>query len=87
VPGSHHPRCIDVVRREHALVETGGVRTANAMGLRALPLKSWRVNCGWVIAANIASDLAAWRHPMFGWSQAEPPGREQAKRSQPSTPS
>ena len=23
-------------------------------------LKSWQVNCGWVIAANIAADLAAW---------------------------
>ena len=24
------------------------------------PSKSWQVNCGWVIAANIAADLAAW---------------------------
>jgi hypothetical protein len=60
VPGSHHPQYIDVVHREHACVETGGVRTAKAMGLRALPSKSWQVNCGWVIAANIAADLAAW---------------------------
>ena len=30
------------------------------MGLRGLPSKSWQVNCGWVIAANIAADLAAW---------------------------
>jgi hypothetical protein len=60
VPGSHHPQYIDVAHREHAVVETGGVRTAKAMGLRALPSKSWRVNCGWVIAANIAADLAAW---------------------------
>src|SRR5512140_1470498 len=60
VPGSHHPQYIDVVHREHAVVETGGVRTAKAMGLRGLPSKSWRVNCGWVIAANIAADLAAW---------------------------
>jgi Transposase DDE domain group 1 len=60
VPGSHHPQYIDVVHREHAVVETGGVRTAKAMGLRNLPSKSWQVNCGWVIAANIASDLAAW---------------------------
>ncbi|HUK73677.1 MAG TPA: hypothetical protein VLW50_33865 [Streptosporangiaceae bacterium] len=50
---------IDVVHREHAVVETGGVRTAKAMGLRALPSKSWQVNCGWVIAVNIAADLAA----------------------------
>ena len=60
VPGSHHPQYIDVAHREHAVVETGGVRTAKAMGLRNLPSKSWQVNCGWVIAANIAADLAAW---------------------------
>jgi hypothetical protein len=41
-------------------VETAGVRTAKAMGLRNLPSKSWQVNCGWVIAANIAADIAAW---------------------------
>jgi Transposase DDE domain group 1 len=60
VPGSHHPQYIDTVHREHAVVETGGVRTAKAMGLRNLPSKSWQVNCGWVIAANIAADLTAW---------------------------
>jgi hypothetical protein len=60
VPGSHHPQYIDVAHREHAVVETGGVRTAKAMGLRNLPSKTWQVNTGWVIAANIAADLAAW---------------------------
>jgi hypothetical protein len=60
VPGSHHPQYIDTVHREHAVVETGGVRTAKALGLRNLPSKSWQVNCGWVITANIAADLAAW---------------------------
>ena len=60
VPGSHHPQFIDVLHREHACVETAGVRAAKAMGLRGLPSKSWQVNCGWVIAANIAADLAAW---------------------------
>jgi hypothetical protein len=60
VPGSHHPQYIDVVHREHAVVETAGVRAAKAMGLRNLPSKSWQVNCGWVIAANIAADIAAW---------------------------
>jgi Transposase DDE domain group 1 len=60
VPGSHHPQYIDVLHREHAVVETAGVRTAKAMGLRNLPSKSWQVNQGWVIAANIAADLAAW---------------------------
>ena len=37
VPGSHHPQYIDTVHREHAIVETAGVRTAKAMGLRNLP--------------------------------------------------
>jgi hypothetical protein len=60
VPGSHHAQYIDVVHREHAVVETAGVRTAKAMGLRGLPSKTWQVNCGWVAAANIAADLAAW---------------------------
>jgi hypothetical protein len=60
VTGSHHPQYIDTVHREHAVVETGGVRTAKALGLRNLPSKSWQVNRGWVIAANIAADLTAW---------------------------
>jgi Transposase DDE domain group 1 len=60
VPGSHHPQYIDVLHREHAVVETGGVRTAKCMGLRNLPSKTWQVNRGWVIAANIAADLTAW---------------------------
>jgi hypothetical protein len=60
VPGSHHPQYIDVVHREHAVVETGGVRAAKSMGLRNLPSKTWQVNCGWVLAANLAADLAAW---------------------------
>jgi hypothetical protein len=60
IPGSHHPQYTDVAHREHAVVETGGVRTAKAMGLRNLPSKTWQVNTGWVIAANIAADLTAW---------------------------
>jgi hypothetical protein len=60
VPGSQHAQFIDVLQRDHATVETGGVRTAKAMGLRNLPSKSWKVNCGWVLAANIAADLTAW---------------------------
>jgi Transposase DDE domain group 1 len=59
VPGSHHPQFIDVLHREHAVVEDR-VRTNKAMGLRNLPSKTWPVNCGWVLAANIAADLAAW---------------------------
>ena len=60
VAGSHHPQYTGTVHREHAVVETVGVRTAKAMSLRNLPSKSWQVNKGWVIAANIAADLAAW---------------------------
>ena len=59
VPGSHHAQFIDVLHREHAVVEDG-VRTNKSMGLRNLPSKTWVVNCGWVLAANIAADLAAW---------------------------
>jgi hypothetical protein len=60
VAGSHHPQYIDVLHRDHATVETDGVRTAKAMGLRNLPSKTWQVNKGWVLAANIAADLTAW---------------------------
>jgi hypothetical protein len=70
VPGSHHPQYIDTVHREHAVVETGGVRTAKALGLRNLPSKTWQVNCGWVIAANIAADLAAWNR-LLGFCDEE----------------
>jgi hypothetical protein len=71
VPGSHHPQYIDVAHREHAVVETGGVRTAKAMGLRNLPSKTWQVNCGWVIAANIAADLTAWTRLLGLYSDPE----------------
>ena len=59
VPGTHHPQFIDVCHREHAIVEDQ-VRTNKAMGLRNLPSKTWAVNRGWVLAANIAADLHAW---------------------------
>ncbi len=59
VPGSHHAQFTGVLHREHAIVEDG-VRTAKAMGLRNLPSKTWIVNCGWVLAANLAADLSAW---------------------------
>ncbi len=59
IPGTHHPQFIDVLHREHAIVEDG-VRAGKAMGLRNLPSKTWQVNCGWVLAANIAADLTAW---------------------------
>ena len=57
--GSHHAQFTDVRHREHAIVEDQ-VRTNKAMGLRNLPSKTWQVNCGWVLAANIAADLSAW---------------------------
>jgi hypothetical protein len=59
VPGSHHAQFIDVLHRQHAVVEDG-VRIAKSMGLRNLPSKTWQVNCGWVLAANLAAGLAAW---------------------------
>jgi len=76
VTGSHHPQFIDVLHREHAVVEDR-VRTGKAMGLRNLPSKTWQVNCGWVLAANIAADLAAWSrllglHGCDGLTDAEP---------------
>jgi hypothetical protein len=76
VPGSHHPQFIDVLHRQHAVVEDG-VRNGKAMGLRNLPSKSWQVNCGWVLAASIAADLAAWTrliglHDQEGLKDAEP---------------
>ena len=30
------------------------------MGLRNLPSQSWKVNRGWVLAANLAADIQAW---------------------------
>jgi Transposase DDE domain group 1 len=76
VPGSRHAQFIDVLHRQHAVVEDG-VRTGKAAGLRNLPSKSWRVNCGWVAAANIAADLQAWcrllgLHDVSDLKDAEP---------------
>jgi hypothetical protein len=45
VPGSHHAQFIDVLHRQHAVVEDG-VRAAKSMGLRNLPSKARMVNCG-----------------------------------------
>ena len=71
VPGSQHPQFIDVLHRDHATVETDGVRTAKAMGLRNLPSKTWQVNKGWVLAANIAADLTAWARLLGLYDQEE----------------
>jgi Transposase DDE domain group 1 len=76
VPGSHHAQFIDVLHRQHAIVEDG-VRAAKSMGLRNLPSKTWQVNCGWVLAAGIAADLTAWcrllgLHDQHDLKDAEP---------------
>ena len=39
VPGSHHAQFIDVLHRQHAVVEDG-VRAGKSMGLRNLPSKT-----------------------------------------------
>ncbi|MEU8837400.1 hypothetical protein AB0C64_44375, partial [Streptomyces sp900116325] len=36
------------------------MRTNKAMGLHNLPSKSCDVKCGWMLAANLATDLGAW---------------------------
>ena len=59
VGGSHQPQWLDTLHRAHAGVEDR-VRTGKAMGLRRLPSKDWTINRGWVLAANLACDLAAW---------------------------
>lgn len=59
VTGSHQPQFLDVLARSHATVEDR-VRTDKAMGLRNLPSKSWQVNAGWMLAANIGHDMDCW---------------------------
>jgi hypothetical protein len=59
LPGSHQPQWLDALHRSHAGVEDQ-VRHGKALGLRNLPSKAWTVNQGWVLACNIAADLAAW---------------------------
>ena len=76
VAGSHQARFLDAVHRDHAEVEDR-VRTNKAMGLHNLPSASWDVNCGWVLAANLAADLDAWLrlltlHDQEGLVEAEP---------------
>lgn len=76
VPGSQHPRFLDVPHRNHAVVEDR-VRGAKATGLRNLPSKAWSVNPGWMLAANLAADLDAWTrllglHDDEGLVRAEP---------------
>jgi hypothetical protein len=60
VPGSHQPFFIDVLYRQRGGAAEHGVRTGKATGLARLPSKMWNVNAAWMLAANIANDLAAY---------------------------
>ena len=76
VAGSGHSQFPDVPHRSHAGVEDR-VRTNKAMGLDDLPSASWEVNRGWMLAANLASDLDAWvrllaLHTIKDLADAEP---------------
>ncbi|GAA3376378.1 hypothetical protein GCM10020367_47840 [Streptomyces sannanensis] len=76
IAGSGHSQFLDVLHRSHAGVEDR-VRTNKAMGLDNLPSASWEVNCGWMLAANLASDLDAWvrlltLHDIEDLADAEP---------------
>lgn len=59
IPGSHQAQWLDALHRHHAVVEDR-VRTNKAMGLHNLPSKSFTVNQGWMLAANLAADLDTW---------------------------
>jgi len=69
VPGSHHAFFLDVLQRQHAVVEDR-VRTEKATGIRNLPFKSYARNQAWLLAANIASDLLAYLQ-LLGLDQDE----------------
>ncbi len=76
VPGSHHPSA-----SMSCTASTRSSKTGSGPGRRwacgTFPSKTWQVNCGWVLAANIAADLAAWTrllglHDQEGLRGAEP---------------
>lgn len=76
IAGSGHSQFLDVLHRSHAGVEDR-VRTNKATGLDNLPSASWEVNRGWMLTANLASDLDAWvrllaLHDVEGLADAEP---------------
>jgi hypothetical protein len=35
---------------------------SDAQHLRNLPTRTWQINVGWILAANIAADLTTWTH-------------------------
>ena len=39
------------------------------MGLRNLPSNAWTINRGWVLTANIASDINAWTRDINAWTR------------------
>jgi hypothetical protein len=71
VPGSQHPQFIDVLHRGHATVETDGVRTAKAMGLRNLP-GVFAANAAWLVIAAIVHNLLRAAGTLAGrlWAKA-----------------
>jgi hypothetical protein len=75
IAGSHQPQWLDCLHRAHAGVEDR-VRTNKAMGLSKLPSQSWTVTTGWVLAANLAADIAWTRllalHDQPDLADAEP---------------
>ncbi|MGD0064177.1 MAG: hypothetical protein ABSB76_12140 [Streptosporangiaceae bacterium] len=79
VPGSRHAQFIDVL---HPPARRRGGRRPHRQGRRPAQSssKSWRVNCGWTVAANIAADLQAWcrllgLHDIEDLKDAEPDTR------------
>ena len=69
MPGSHHAFFLDVLQRQHAVVEDR-VRTEKATGMRNLPFTSYARDQAWLLAANIASDLLAYLQ-LLGLDQDE----------------
>ncbi|WP_328760319.1 transposase [Streptomyces sp. NBC_00271] len=59
IAGSHQIQFLDALHRDHAEVEDR-IRTSKGMGLHNLPSKSWQIDTGWMLAANLAADLDAW---------------------------
>ncbi|MET7544131.1 IS1380 family transposase, partial [Streptomyces sp. NPDC005507] len=70
IAGSHQIQFLDVLHRDHAEVEDR-VRTNKALGLHNLPSKDWTANAGWMLAANLATDLDAWLRLLTLHDQAD----------------
>ena len=80
VPGSHHPQVIDVVHREHAVVEDG-VRRGKAMGLRNLPRRGWSTAAGsWPRASPLT-----WPPGRGSWASTTRTGWKTPSRARSAT--